>query len=173
MGVSSGLDTITSSLIDQINQQNTAQQEASDLQTANPEALILTPSMSGKQSGSDNIAKVHRAEWEDYLSRFAPIENKLFERFNDEGERTQAVEKAGLTMGSAFDRSKEQTDRSMSRYGVNVSEPKQEQRDRSFELKKAAGVVGAKNGMRTAKEDQRMSIMSGGLSSVRPQSGEQ
>lgn len=143
--------------------------EAKQLQADNPDALILTPSMSGDQSGSDNIAKVHRAEWEDYLSRFAPVENMLIDKFNDSAGRAEAVDKAGTAMASAFDRSKEQTDMNMSRYGLNISQDKQKQRDNEFALKKTAGVAGAKNGMRIAKEDQRMGIMAGGLSNVKQQ----
>jgi len=145
---------------------NKGKKEKKALQAANPGAKILSANMYSDSSGSKNLAKVHRAEWEDYLSRFAPIEDMLFEKYNDKEGRAEAVETAGLTMGTAFDNSKKQTDRTMSRYGMNISEPKQNQRDRKFELKKAAGVAGGKNAMRTAKEDQRMGIMTG-MSSVK------
>lgn len=142
-----------------------------ELQQNNPGATILTPSISGDFSGSDNIAQVHRAEWEDYLSRFAPVENMLFNRFNDPNDKQQAIDKSAVTMGTAFDQSREQADRGMSRYGLKLTEDQTMKRDRSYALDKAAAVVGAKNATRTAKEDQRMAIMTGGLSSVSQNKG--
>jgi len=136
------------------------------LTDANPGLNLLSES-GGNQSGSANIAKVHRAEWEDYLARFAPIENMLFEKFNDAEGRAEAVESAGLTAGGAFDQSREQTDRTMKRYGLNLSNRQQKQRDQQQGLNKALAVAGAKNTMRDAKEDQRMSIMTGGLPAAR------
>lgn len=135
----------------------------------NSNTMTIAPTMSGKQSGSDNMAKIHRAQWEDYKSRFAPVEDMLFSRFEDETNKTAAVDSAAETMGQAFDRSREQTDREMSRYGLNVSGRKSETRDATFGLKKAAAKAGAKNAMRTAKEDQKMGIMNGGLSTIASQ----
>lgn len=135
----------------------------------NSTTLTLNPTTRGSQSGSDNMAKIHRAQWEDYKSRFAPVEDMLFSRFNDETNKTEAVNSAAETMGSAFDRSREQGDRELSRYGLNVSGPKAENRDVTFGLKKAAATAGAKNAMRTAKEDQKMGIMNGGLSTIASQ----
>lgn len=165
-------NSFNSFLGEQLNQEREYQQgEAGrqELRDANPGALILSPAMRGKQTGADNMAKVYRAEWEDYLARFAPIENMLFDKFNDAEGRAASVEKAGQTMGLAFDQSKDQTNRTISRYGLNMSPEQQANRDRSMEVQRAAGVAGAKNGMRIAKEDQRMGIMAGGLSSVKQQ----
>lgn len=150
--------------------QKSAKGTAESLQSENPDAIILTQATRGGQTSKANMAQVHRAEWDDYLSRFAPIENMLFDKFNDVEGRAQAVDKAGQTMGLAFDQSKDQTNRTISRYGLNMSPEQQANRDRSMEVQRAAGVAGAKNGMRIAKEDQRMGIMAGGLSSVKQQS---
>ena len=146
--------------------QFSADQQAAALQSANPNALILTPSIGGKQSGAANLAKVHRAEWNDYLNRYVPIENELFAKFNDKKAISESVDKAGLTMASAFDKSRQQTDADLSSYGVNLSDRQREMRDRRFEIDKSAAVAGAMNDMRIAKEDQRMAILAGGLSSV-------
>lgn len=127
---------------------------------------VLAPT-SGRMSGADNMAQIHRAQWEDYTSRFAPVEDMLFNTFEDSGRANRAVKKAGLTMGKAFDRSREQTGRELQRYGVTPSETEQ----RTFGLKKGAAVAGARNAMGTAMEDQRMGIMTGGLSTVAQQRG--
>lgn len=128
---------------------------------------ILQPAGSGRMSGSENMAKIHRAQWEDHRQRFAPVENMLFDTFQDTTRANKAVNKAGLTMADTFDRSREQTGRELSRYGVTPSETE----ERTFGLRKAAATAGAKNAMRTAMEDQRMGIMAGGLSTVAQQRG--
>ena len=119
----------------------------------------------GEFSGSENLAAVQRAEWEDYLNRFSPFEDILIEKYRDVEGREQAVEKAGLTAGTAMDSSKLQADMDMSRYGLSLSESDKLKRDKKYQLDKSAAVAGAKNTMRDDKESQRMAIMAGGLSS--------
>lgn len=152
-------------------QQKKAQQEQQALQEANPGALILTPSLSGDKSGSNNLAKVHRAEWQDYLNRFAPIENKLFERFYDETDKAAAVSGAGDVMSDAFDRSLSQEQRDYSRMGLSMTPAETKQRETEHALNKSAAIAGAKNSMRQLKDDQKMGIMSGGLSTVTQSQG--
>lgn len=147
------------------------QNPTTQTEEGNSQGVVLLNPSGGSKSGSENIAKVHRAQWDDYVSRFAPMENKLFARFYDEENKAEAVEKAGKTMATAFDNSKEQADRKYSRYGLNMGETQTNQRDKKYAINKAANVAGAQNGMRVAKEDQRMGIMSGGLSSVSQQRG--
>ncbi|KZZ72500.1 hypothetical protein A3765_28535 [Oleiphilus sp. HI0130] len=129
------------------------------------DGLILSTS----DSGSTNLARVHRAQWNDYLKRFAPVENMLFDRLNDTEHKPQAVNKAGLTMASAFDKSQDQLDRSMSRYGLNMTPAQTQRQDKEFALEKTAAVAGAKNGMRIAKDDQETGIVAGGLSTLATQ----
>lgn len=158
-------------LFARLKEQQNANQAAADLQAANPGSLILAPSLGGKKSGAENLAKVHRAEWQDYLNRFVPIENELFARFNDDAGRAASVEKAGLTMAQAFDRSRQQEIGDLRGMNVNLSPRTQMMRDRTFETEKALATVGAKNAMRTGLEDQRMAILAGGLSSVAQKRG--
>jgi hypothetical protein len=148
------------------NKKSDHQLATEQLQADNPGATILHAS-GGKNSGSKNLAKVHRAEWEDYISRFAPIEDKLIAMYNDGEGRAESVEKAGETAGLAFNRSREQTDRTFSRYGLNLTDRQKTSRDKNQALEKTAAMAGAKNSMREAKEDQRMNIMSGGLSTAK------
>lgn len=148
---------------------NSATFGASEVYKPHSEQLMLEPQYGGRNSGSDNMAKIHRSEWENYRSRFAPVEDMLFDRFQDTGRTEEAVKSAGQTMASAFDRSKDQTAREMSRYGVSQTGDVAEASDRTFGLKQAAATAGARNGMRTAMEDQKMGIMSGGLSTVATQ----
>lgn len=130
---------------------------------------LLQPASGGRMEGSDNMAKIHRAQWEDYRSRFAPVEDMLFDRFQDSSYSNEAVKKAGLTMANAFDSSHEQTQRNLSRYGVTQTGDRAAASERTAGLKKAAAVAGAKNATRTAMEDQKLGIMAGGLSTVAQQ----
>lgn len=97
---------------------------------------ILQPVLGGRMSGSDNMAKIHRAQWEDYRKRFAPVEDMLFSRLNDSTYANEAVDKAGLTMAKSFDAGREQTAREMSRYGVRQTGDGAEASERTFGLKK-------------------------------------
>ncbi|WP_417518713.1 hypothetical protein [Marinobacter sp.] len=128
--------------------------------------LMLGTATGGRFSGSDNMAKVHRAQWDDYKARFAPVENLLFSRFNDSTNTDKAVASAANTMNQAFDNSLAQTNRGLSRYGIAPTGAQAVQRERTHGLKQAASVAGAKNAMRTAKSDQKMGLMNGGLSAV-------
>lgn len=129
----------------------------------------LQPVTSGDQSGSDNMAKVHRAQWNDYIARFAPVEDMLFDRFNDKEFKQDAVNYADETMTGAMNSSREQTRRGLSRYGVRQTGDKAEAGNRTWGLKTAAAKAGARNGMRTAVEDQEMGLMTGGLSTLAQQ----
>lgn len=144
---------------------------AGGVYTPGYDPMILQPAADGRMSGSDNMAKIHRAQWEDYRKRFAPVEDMLFSRLNDSTHANEAVDKAGLTMAKSFDAGRKQTDREMSRYGVRSTGDQAEASERTFGLKKAAATAGARNATRTAMEDQKMGIMAGGLSTVAQQRG--
>lgn len=133
---------------------------------------LLDASTTGDQSGSDNMAKLHRAQWDDYIARFAPVEDMLFDRFNNNEFKNEAVNFADQTMTGAMNRSFDQTQRGLSRYGVNPTGDTAEANNRSWGLKTAAARAGAKNSMRTAIEDQEMGLMTGGLSTISEQRGD-
>lgn len=152
---------------------STAPSSKMEAQESEPESsgLFLAATKHGDFSGSDNLAAVHRAEWDDYLSRFAPTEDLLFDIFNDEEGRQQAVEEAGANAGTAIDRSKQQADMSLSRYGVNLSEDKAQKRDRKYALDKTLAVAGAKNMQRDENEKQKMSVMAGSSATTKSNLG--
>lgn len=125
----------------------------------------------GDDSGSKNMAKIHRAQWDDYLARFAPAEDMLFDRFNDREFKNEAVSFADETMTGAMNRSFDQTQRGLSRFGVRPTGDVAEANNRTWGLKTAAARAGARNAMRTAVEDQEMGLMTGGLSTIAQQRG--
>lgn len=156
--------------------QNTPQSPNDQPQVETNEApqqqgLFLTPTKNGSFSGSENLAAVHRAEWDDYLARFAPTEDMLFDIFNDEQGRLDAVEEAGSNAGLAIDRSKQQADLSLSRYGVNLDQEKTEKRDRKYALDKALAVTGARNTQRDNNEKLKMGLMVGSSSTTKSNLG--
>ena len=125
----------------------------------------------GDDSGSKNMAKIHRAQWNDYLARFAPVEDMLFDRFNDREFKNEAVDFADTTMTGAMNNSYAQTQRGLDRFGVRPTGDVAEANNRTWGLKTAAARAGARNAMRTAVEDQEMGLMTGGLSTVAQQRG--
>ena len=132
---------------------------------------FLNQNTSRKDSGSKNMAAIHRAQWNDYIARFAPVEDMLFDRFNDEEFKNNAVNFADQTMTGAMNRSFDQTQRGLSRYGVNPTGDVADTNNRTWGLRTAAARAGARNAMRTAIEDQEMGLMTGGLSTIAQQRG--
>jgi hypothetical protein len=135
-----------------------------NLEEIAPNHLIADQS---SKSYSKNMAQIHRAEWQDYIDRFAPVENELIKIYNDDFSRDQSVKKAGLTARRSINSSKNQADRTFDRYGLNLSGHQRRLRNKNYALEGAAAEAGAKNAMRTAKESERMNIVTGGLSTPR------
>ena len=140
--------------------------------TNTPYDPLMLSQAGGDQSASANMANLSRAQWNDYKSRFAPIENTLFARLNDPAYMSNAVTQAGINMGSAYDSSAQQTARDFSRYGINPSGMVAQEQQRQNAVDKASAVAGARNDMRTAMRDQQMGLMTGGLSTATQKVGQ-
>lgn len=127
-------------------------------------AGLYLSSANGKFSGSENLAAVTRAEWEDYKSRFAPVEDMLIDEYNNHAGRELNVNQAGLNAGLAFDKAKSDSDRSLSRYGLNLNPEQQARRNKKYALERTAAMAGAKNTARDEQEDIRMGLVTGSFS---------
>lgn len=123
----------------------------------------------GRMEGADNMAKLYRAMWDDYKARFKPVEEMLVSRANNERFREEQVDKAGTTVEGAMDRAYDESRRSLSRRGVRPTGDLAKAMQRSHELRKAGASTDAKNATRVALEDQKMGLMTGGLSRISEQ----
>ena len=112
-----------------------------------------------KKEGASNLsAAVTRAQYQDYLNRFAPVENFLVGQVDgrntkdlgfDVARANQSVTNAGVNMQG-------QQQRSMGRYGLQYSGPSIAN---SNDI--TGGRVAAMNQARLADEERALSLMSG------------
>lgn len=113
-------------------------------------------------SAEDTLAAIYRAEWQDYLDRFAPYEDKLIDFASNPEEVTKAVDKAGQNVDQGFMTAKGNLDRDRSRYGLNLTGREAASEDRSNAMDKTAAKLAARNSTRLHVQDQQERVMSGG-----------
>lgn len=103
----------------------------------------------------ERMALISRKQWEDYLARFAPLENKLiaskttFDPKNSVAEAAQNVE-------NSFNTAFGTRERNASRYGLDQSPEVKAALHNQALLDKSAAMVDAKNRTRMALDEYRM-----------------
>ena len=112
-----------------------------------------------KQGASQLAADVQRAQYQDYLNRFAPIENYAVNQLRgrqtadlgyDLARANQSVMNAGMNMAG-------QQERSLGRYGLQYKGPTTADRNDI-----TGGRVAAMNQARMADEQRALNLMAGG-----------
>lgn len=112
-----------------------------------------------KQGASQLAADVQRAQYQDYLNRFAPIENYAVNQLRgrqtadlgyDLARANQSVMNAGMNMAG-------QQERSLGRYGLQYKGPTTADRNDI-----TGGRVSAMNQARMADEQRALNLMAGG-----------
>ena len=112
-----------------------------------------------KQGASKLAADVQRAQYQDYLNRFAPIENYAINQLRgrqtadlgyDIARANQSVMNAGMNMVG-------QQERAMGRYGLQYQGPTTADRNEI-----TGGRVAAMNQARLADEQRALNLMAGG-----------
>lgn len=123
------------------------------------------PLASKKSKGvnSDALnADITRQQWEDYKTRFYPIEQKVLTGLSPE---TQAVDmqaridRTDQTVDSQFGTARGITDRNMARYGLVPTADQTRSENRSFGLNRDLTKIGAENATRTAAQDRTDKMM--------------
>lgn len=110
----------------------------------------------------DTLARVYRAEWQDYLDRFAPYEQKAIAFALDENAANEAATKAGATMDAGFKTSAGNLQRDRSRYGLSLSGRESANETRTTAGSNTAAKLAAMNNTRMHVQDQQERILSGG-----------
>ena len=132
---------------------------------SNPYRNVNPNSYAGdeKEGASRLFADIIRAQTEDYLNRFAPIEDFLASSITDKGttflegdlERTRDAVLGG-SMAAAG-----QYNRSLERFGVMG-------RNLDNSMATTSALVGGLNDTRVRDEDRKIAILGGGLGSIAP-----
>ena len=117
----------------------------------------------GREIGvaSDTLAGISREQWEDYKTRYLPLEHQLIAAYGNPADRARLESEAvGLT-GRSFDTAAGVGARTLSRMGVSYDPS----RDRGFGLRRVAAEVDALNMTRQHMKGRDELLLSGGLTS--------
>lgn len=112
-------------------------------------------------SADDRYARITREQY-DYAKReFEPVLNEMLRTVDDPGFFRTRVDMAGNAAGRAFDAAEGTQDRTLERYGANVSPAMNTALDRSADLSRGLSEVDARNNARMQLSDQREDLRMG------------
>lgn len=120
----------------------------------------------GKHYASDTYAQLIREQYNDWLTRYFPKQERLMqlgtnnELMNEQLGRTDGIATQSLRSAQLG------LNNQMARMGVQRPDNPQ---DNTLGLRSALAIAGAKNGIREAQQDRQMNILTGGAAPVRQQ----
>lgn len=125
------------------------------------------PSFSGKYAANDTWAYITRQQWDDYLTRFAPLEEKMigmttYANPSVVGEEVSKGQQAAI---QGVDNYRDMSRQYMSRYGAAIDPRAQMQQDRMQNLTKSSAIVDAASRIRQTLMDQDRQIAFGAATS--------
>lgn len=116
-------------------------------------------------SASKLRAKIAREQWEDYKTRFQPLENVLLGYAGDrEGYVKKAQEGAVNRVNQAYSTGQGQAERRLQSYGLNVTPQLQQRIASKLGLQKGLATVQASNLAKRQANEEITGIVGGGLS---------
>lgn len=111
-------------------------------------------------------ARIARQQWQDYLQRFAPIEQELINSIGNKELLRKAIARGDENVERSFDSARGQFQRRLSRQGVGLSTDQAAASERSMGLSEAAAKVASRNRTRMNVRDREMQILGGTGGSV-------
>lgn len=109
------------------------------------------------------LGQIYRDQWDDYLTRFVPIEDELIATYNNPEVHKRVI---GAAMGRAetgFDAARGSYGRSMARYGMSPDTQVKAETERNFNLDRAGALVDAKNRTRQGLVERDAGMLAGGV----------
>lgn len=126
----------------------------------------------GHPGGSSNMAsglraQIAREQWDDYKTRFQPLENVLlgFANNKDKYINDQVGQAQGL-VNNQYAGAPDQINRRLTSYGLTTTPDQQQNIDRQLANQKSLALVQGSNIARRTADDQITEIMGGGLFSA-------
>lgn len=113
----------------------------------------------GKNFAQNAFAAITRQQWDDYLTNYVPMENRLIEYATDENLPQENAQLAGRGVGQAFDRSRESTQRRLAGMGLQLTEEEQAAADKQSRLSEGLATVGAMNNARDATMQRQQGVI--------------
>lgn len=116
----------------------------------------------GNEEASDKIARIYREEWQDYLNRFAPYDQKLIQAGTGDLDNQQAIDRARESSITAFDVAQQSQQRDLSRLGVSDNPEERQYRESRTARQRKAAEIDATNRARLHTQDRDQQILTGG-----------
>lgn len=120
-----------------------------------------------KTYAGDTFAALTRAQWQDYVSQFVPLENQLIQYATDPGVVSNAMQKASTNVNQSFDAAQASAARRLKGYGVTLSPEEEAAQKRSFGLARSLADVQAQGLARDMTLTRQRSV----LGNPAPQAG--
>lgn len=124
-----------------------------------------TAAMRGGQGASGVLGELHRAQWDDWKSRFAPKIDQLVGMAGDKALPGQAAHQAMQSAGNRFSGARTALAMNQKRLGLQLSGDQVASQDRKFALSEAASMTNAANKARASTLDMQQSIIAGNMGS--------
>lgn len=112
-----------------------------------------------KNFAQDAFAAITRQQWDDYLTNYVPMENRLIDYATDETKPQDAAYLAGRGVGQAFDQQRASTGRRMAGMGLSLNPEEQAAVDKQSRLSESLATVGAMNNARDATVERQRGVI--------------
>lgn len=137
-----------------------------NLHNAMPGSDQLNPQITADEatkpgSASDQMGKLMRAEWDDYITRFAPYDQKLIGLATSDEDNQQAIDRARAGVSSAFDTATGTLQRNNERLGVSGLADVNQSMSRQIANNRTLAELNVANKTRLHAQDRDKSIMAG------------
>ena len=114
-----------------------------------------------RSSVSDRAAAITQAQYDDFIKRYQPQIDAMYDRIGNQEYQGDRVGKAVDSSLNAYNSGLESAGRSMARYGVNLDPQKRESFDRQAGIGRALSTVTAANNTRNQLDDEDFNSMMG------------
>lgn len=112
-------------------------------------------------SASDKMGNLIRAEWDDYVTRFQPYDQKLIGLATGDADNQAAIQRARGTVGQSFDVAQGTLQRNQERLGLSNAADEVAVQNRNTATAKTISELNAINGTRIHAQDRDLSLMAG------------
>jgi len=124
-----------------------------------PQEAIADQSTIRTASYQDALADITRQQFEDYKTRFLPVQEQLFDLATNETLLNEQMERNGQSIDRAFNQSKQSDSMALGRYGLSPDNSKQDSNNTG--LLKSLTTASVNNETRSSVNDLQNKILTG------------
>ncbi len=124
-----------------------------------PEESSTDPTKSG--SASDRMGQLIRAEWDDYVTRFQPYDQRVISMATGDEDNLAAVGRARAGVAGSFDVAQGTLQRNKERLGLSDAADEIAVQNRNTTTARTSSELNAINGTRIHAQDRDLSLMAG------------